>query len=302
MRISFDEVRKNKIKSFILVSLFIILIGLIGGVIGFYYNNMYLGLIIAMGFSLIYSLIAYSQGGNMVLKLTGAKPVTKREYPYLYHTIEGLAVAAGIKPPKAYVIEDEAMNAFATGTEPDNAAIAVTTGLLKKLNRQELEGVVAHEMAHIKNYDIRFMILTTVLVGIISLLSHFMLRMFFYGGGRNMPKNPRVALPLIIVMVILVILAPIFSQMIKLAISRKREYMADATGAILTRYPPGLASALRKIGKDAKQLKAANSSNAHLFIYSPFKSKKSKKKKRFYKGLFSTHPPIEERISRLEQM
>ena len=302
MRISFNEVRRNKINSFILISLFIILIGFIGGAIGLYFDNIYIGLIIAMVFSIIYSLIAYKQGGNMVLKLTGAKPVTKRQYPHLYHTIEGLALAAGIKAPKAYIIEDDAMNAFATGTNPDNAAITVTTGLLKKLNRQELEGVVAHEMAHIKNYDIRFMILATVLIGIVSLLSHFMLRMFFYGGARNMPKNPRVALPLIIVMVILVILAPIFSQMIKLAISRKREYMADATGAILTRYPPGLASALRKIGKDAKQLKAANSSNAHLFIYSPFKSKKSKKKKRFYKGLFSTHPPIEERISRLEQM
>lgn len=299
MRISFDEVRKNKINSFILVSLFIILIGFIGGAIGFYFDNIYLGLIIAISFSLIYSLIAYFQGGNMVLKLTGAKPVTKREYPHLYHTIEGLAVAAGIKAPKAYVIEDDAMNAFATGTNPDNAAVAVTTGLLKRLNRQELEGVVAHEMAHIKNYDIRFMILATVLVGIISLLSHFMLRMFFYGGARNMPKNPRVALPLIIAMVILVILAPIFSQMIKLAISRKREYMADATGATLTRYPPGLASALRKIANDKKQLKVANSSNAHLFIYSPFKKKRKKKS---FKNLFSTHPPIEERISRLEQM
>ena len=299
MRISFNEVRRNKINSFILISLFIILIGFIGGAIGLYFDNIYIGLIIAMVFSIIYSLIAYKQGGNMVLKLTGAKPVTKRQYPHLYHTIEGLALAAGIKAPKAYIIEDDAMNAFATGTNPDNAAITVTTGLLKKLNRQELEGVVAHEMAHIKNYDIRFMILATVLIGIVSLLSHFMLRMFLYGGSRRLPKDGRVAIILIAATIILAVLAPIFSQMIKLAISRKREYMADATGAILTRYPPGLASALRKIGKDTKQLKAANSSNAHLFIYSPFKKKKNK---RTFKGLFSTHPPIEEGVSRLEQM
>ena len=297
MRISFDEVRKNKSRSVILISVFIILIGFLGGFIGFIYDNILFGMIIAIIFSLIYSIIAYRQGGNMILRLTGARPVTKQEYPHLYHSIEAIAVAAGIKPPKAYVIEDDAMNAFATGKDPDNAAITVTTGLLKVLNRQELEGVVAHEMAHIKNYDIRFMMLTTVLIGIVSLLSHFIFRVFLFGGGSNR-KDGRVTLILLAIGIVLVILTPIFSQIIKLAISRKREYMADATAAVLTRYPPGLASALEKISGDGRKLKSANSSNAHLFISSPY----HKKKKSFLKNLFATHPPIEDRINRLNQM
>ncbi len=297
MRISFDEVRKNKSRSVILISVFIILIGFLGGFIGFIYDNILFGMIIAIIFSLIYSIIAYRQGGNMILRLTGARPVTKQEYPHLYHSIEAIAVAAGIKPPKAYVIEDDAMNAFATGKDPDNAAITVTTGLLKVLNRQELEGVVAHEMAHIKNYDIRFMMLTTVLIGIVSLLSHFIFRVFLFGGGSNR-KDGRVTLILLAIGIVLVILTPIFSQIIKLAISRKREYMADATAAVLTRYPPGLASALEKISGDGRKLKSANSSNAHLFISSPY----HKKKKSFFKNLFATHPPIEDRINRLNQM
>lgn len=300
MRISFNEVSKNKTRSVLLISAFIILIGMLGGIIGLYLNNIYFGLIIALLFSFVYSIIAYNFGGNMILKLTGAKPVTKEQYPHLYHSVEAIAISAGIKnAPKAYVIDDPAMNAFATGKDHEHAAITVTTGLLKVLNREELEGVIAHEMAHIKNYDIRFMMLTTVMIGIVSLLSHFLFRVVLFGGN-NRSKDGRLFGILLIVSIILLILTPIFSQIIKLAISRKREYMADATAAVLTRYPKGLSNALRKISGDTNKLKSANSSVAHLFIASPFHKKK--KKKSFFKNLFSTHPDIEDRIKRLEEM
>ena len=301
MKIMFNEVRNNKIKSFFLILIFIVLIGVLGAVLGFYYGNLYFGLIIAVIISLVYILISYRSGDKMILKMSGAKPVTKKEYPYLYHTVEGLAISAGIPTPKAYVIEDSALNAFATGRNPKNASITVTTGLLKIMNRQELEGVIAHEMSHIKNYDIRFMMLTAVLVGIVILLSDFLLRSFLWGGhGRRHSSRGggQFAVILIAVGLILAILSPIIGELIKLSISRKREFMADANGAILTRYPPGLTSALRKISKDPDPLvDKANKSTAHLFISTPFR-----KKTGFIPNLFLTHPPIEERIKRLEAM
>ncbi len=300
MRIMFDEVRNNKIKSVILASFFIILIGLLGAIIGLIYGSLYFGLIIAVIFSFIYSIIVFYSGDKMVLGLSGAKQVTKREYPHLFHAVEGLAVAAGIPTPKAYVIEDSALNAFATGRDPKNASVTVTTGLLKTMNRQELEGVIAHEMSHVKNYDIRFMMLTAVLVGIITLLSDFLLRSFLWGGKgkRDSKGKGQIGVILIVVGLALAILTPIIGQMIKLAISRKREYMADANGAILTRYPPGLASALRKISKDPDPLvDKANKATAHLFISTPFR-----KKHGAMINLFSTHPSIEERIKRLQAM
>jgi len=248
MRISFDEVRRNKIKSNFLIFFFIILIGAIGAAIGAVYADFITGVIMAVFFAIIYSLIVYNSGSNMILGMSGARPVTKEEYPYLYHTIEGLAIPAQIPVPKAYVIKDSALNAFATGKDPKHASITVTTGLLEKMNRQELEGVIAHEMSHIKNYDIRMMMLAAVLVGVV--------------------------------------------------VSRKREYMADANAVTMTRYPAGLANALKKIANDPDPLvDKANRATAHLFISTPFR-----KKKKLFGNLFSTHPPIEERIKRLEQM
>ncbi|MBU0980544.1 MAG: M48 family metallopeptidase [Nanoarchaeota archaeon] len=296
----FDEVRGNKIRSWLLVSFFIVLIGLLGAVIGLVYNNLYLGLAIALVFSLIYSMIGFFSGGSMILSLSGAKPVTKKEYPHLYHTLEGLAIAADIPTPKGYVIEDSALNAFATGRDPKHASVTVTTGLLKVMDRQELEGVIAHELSHVKNYDIRFMMLTAVLIGIVTLLSDFLLRSFLWGGGRrrSSKSSGNLGLILIVAGLLLAILTPIIGQLVKLAISRKREYMADANGAILTRYPPGLASALAKIAKDPDPLvDKANKATAHLFISTPFRDTKG-----FVNGLFSTHPSIEERIRRLNEM
>ncbi len=298
MLIAFDEVRKNKIRSYLLIFIFMILIAGIGMLIGYFYGSVYFGLGMALFFSLIYTLIVFFSGDKMILSLSGAKPVTKKEYPHLYHTVEGLALAANIPTPKAYIIEDEAMNAFATGRDPKNSAIAVTSGLLKKMNRQELEGVIAHEMSHIKNYDIRTMMLAAVLVGVVALLSHFMLRSFLWGsGGRRDNRGGQLQIVFILIGLALAILTPFIAQIIKLAISRRREYMADASGAVLTRYPPGLASALRKIEKESVRLKSASNATAHLYISNPFKNKKS-----FFSGLFSTHPSTKERIRRLEAM
>ncbi|MFH1182128.1 MAG: M48 family metalloprotease [Candidatus Woesearchaeota archaeon] len=295
MRIAFNEVSGNKWKSILLMSLFIIILGLLGAVIGLFYNNTYFGVSIAVIISLVYTLVAYYSGDKMILGMSGAKPVTKAEYPYLYHTIEGLAIAAGMPAPKAYVIDDSAMNAFATGRDPKHASITVTTGLLKVMNRQELEGVIAHEMSHIQKYDVRFMMLTAVLVGLVTLLSDFLLRSFLY--SKRDKKSGQVGILLIVAGLILAVLAPLIGELIKLAISRRREFMADANGTILTRYPKGLADALRKISKDPDPLvDKANKATAHLFISSPFR------KSGGVANLFSTHPPIEERIKRLEEM
>ena len=300
MRLMFEEVRRNKIKSIMLLLLFIVIIGLLGALAGnFWYGDMLFGLAIAVSFSIIYSIFSWFSGDKMVLNMSGARPVTKEEYPYLFHTVEGLALAAGIPTPKAYVIEDSALNAFATGRDPEHAAVAVTTGFLESMDRQELEGVIAHEMSHILNFDIRFMMLTVVMVGIVTLLSDFILRSFGWGRGRNRSKNGGKAGALLLVVgILLAALAPIIGNLIRLAISRGREYMADANAAILTRYPPGLAGALRKIAGDPDPLvDKANKATAHLFISTPFR-----KETGYVAKLFSTHPPIEERIRRLEEM
>src|SRR3989344_3059527 len=226
MRIMFNEIKSNKIKSVLLMSLFILIIGILGAAVGIFFGSIIFGLALAIIISMIYIPITYFSGDKMILKMSGAREVTKKEYPHLYHTVEGLAIAASIPTPKAYVIDDSALNAFATGRDPKNASITVTTGLLEKLNRQELEGVVAHEMSHIKNYDIRFMMLTVVLVGIITLLSDFLLRSFLYGGkgGKSSRKGGQLTIFLIALALVLAILSPIIGELIKLAISRKREF------------------------------------------------------------------------------
>lgn len=294
-----EEVRWNKIKTYIIISLFIFIIAILGYFLGIIYGSPIFGFGMAIFGAILYSIIIYIQGSNIILKTTGAYEVTKKEYPYLFHTVEGLAIAAGISTPKCYVIEDSALNAFATGTDPKNASITVTTGLLKKLNRQELEGVIGHEMSHIKNYDIRVMLITAVLVGITILLSDFIIRTFIWGGhSRERKEGGQLILILIVVAFILAILAPIIGELIKLAVSRRREFLADASGAMLTRYPEGLASALEKIKNDPDPLvDKANKATAHLFISTPFR-----KKKGFLTRMFSTHPPIEERIQKLRGM
>ena len=299
----YEEISSNKRKSYLLIFVFLVLVIFIGYIIGFFYGSPYFGLGFAIFIGLIYFLFSYFSGANTIMALTGAKEAKKPEYTYLINTVEGLSIAAGLKKvPKVYVIDDSALNAFATGRNPDNSYVAVTTGLLNKLNRQELEGVLAHELSHIKNYDIRVMMLAAVLVGITVLLSDFLLRSFLWGGkGGKDEKSQGTAVVIIIVALGLAILSPIIAELMKLAISRKREFLADASGAMLTRHPKGLADALRKIKEDPDPLvDKANKATAHLFISVPFRH--DKKKVSWLQNMFSTHPPIEERIKKLEGM
>jgi heat shock protein HtpX len=308
MRLMFDEVRNNERQSLFILFLFIIFalaLFLIATLLFTYdpnqaqpiFNEQFFFIYsIFVAVTLGYVLFFLSQGDKMVLNLTGAKPVTREDYPHLYHTVEGLAIAAGIPPPKAYVIDDSALNAFATGFKPDKSAIVVTTGLMQKLNRQELEGVVAHEMAHIKNKDVKVMLYVAGLIGVFTLLGTFFYYMSFTRSSSD--RDGRMQLIGILGWVLFSIIGVLFGTLFKLALSRKREFMADANGAVLTRYPKGLADALRKIKGDPDPLvdKASNAT-AHMFISTPFR-----KKSGVLTGLFATHPPIDERIKRLEEM
>lgn len=307
-----DEVRSNQWKSVFIIVMFFAFVAFLGIAGGFVFGLWQtgqpsvgfsiFGFALAFFASLIYMGIFMSTGAKMVLKTTGAIEANRKTYPFLYHTTEALSLAAGMRtPPKCYVIKDSALNAFATGFKPENSYICVTTGLMEKLNRQELEGVLAHEMSHIKNQDIKVMLLAAGLVGAVVLLADFMFRMFIFsghggsGGGSGDNKGGPLIIAVIVFYVLIIILSPIIANMIKLAISRRREYLADASGALLTRYPEGLASALEKIKNDPDPLvDNANKATAHLFISTPFR-----KKKPFLAGMFSTHPPIDDRIAKL---
>ncbi|MEK7571599.1 MAG: M48 family metalloprotease [Patescibacteria group bacterium] len=245
-------------------------------------------------FALIYSFVSYFYSDKMVLATTGAKEIHKAQNPEFYRIVENLALGEGMPIPRLYVIQDPSANAFATGRDPKHAAVAVTTGILERLNRAELEGVLAHELSHVKNYDTRVLAITAVLVGFISLLSDLFFRHLLWGENR---KNNNIFL--LAIAIGLAILAPIIASLIQLAISRKREYLADASGVLLTRYPEGLASALEKISSDPRPLKTATSATAHLFIINPLKGKGFSG---WLTHVFSTHPPIEERIKILRSM
>ena len=255
----------------------------------------YSGVWFAIILSLIMTSISYFSGDKIALSVSGAKQISKEENSYLYNMVENLCITAGAPMPKIYIIEDGAINAFATGRKPELASIAVTRGALEKLENEELEGVLAHELSHIKNYDIRFMMLVAVLVGAIAIMSDIFIRSRLFGGRRDSDNNGNAGAILMIVGIVLAILSPIIAELIKLAISRKREYLADASGSLLTRYPEGLARALEKIRDENLPMRSASKATAHLFIASPFSGKK-------ISGLFYTHPPIEERIKQLRQM
>ena len=242
----------------------------------------------------MYSWSSYQYGDKVVLSATGAKPAEGPQYIYLNDTVEGLAIAAGIPKPKVYVLPSNELNAFATGKNPENASIAVTKGLLETLDRQELEGVIAHELSHIENRDIQFMTLVAVLVGVAGILSHMILRTWRFGGGRKRDKRGSYEIIIIVVGLILAIIAPILTRLVQLAISRKREFLADASGAELTRYPDGLADALQKISQRNNGKMNVSEAVSHLFIADPNRSALD--------ALYATHPPIEERIQRLREM
>jgi heat shock protein HtpX len=293
----YQQIAANRRNSFFLVFLFIVFFLLLGWVFGKVYNAGGVGIGIALLVAMFITLITFFYGDKMVLGISHARLVDPKENPYLANVVEGLAIAAGVPPPKTYIIDDSAPNAFATGRDPKNSSIVVTTGLLQKMNRLELEGVIAHEMSHIKNYDIRYAMLVVILVGTIALLSDWMGRSFFYGGRRGRRGGGAGGGIFVLLALVLAILAPFIAQMIRFAVSRQREYLADANGALLTRYPEGLASALEKISKDTEPLEVANKATAHLYIINPLLDHRSR-----LNDLFSTHPPVEERIKRLRSM
>ena len=293
----YNQIASNKRRSYLLIFFFILIIAAIGYVFSLYTQWGYGALVAAVVIAIVMSWGSYYYSDQIVLGMSGAVPVTKEQEPHLWNTVEGLSMAAGLPMPRLYVIEDTAPNAFATGRDPQHAALAVTRGLLDKMNRLELEGVVGHEMAHIRDYDIRFMMLVSVLVGTVVLLSDWMLRSLWYGRGRRSGDRGGGSGILMLIGLIFVILSPIIAQLMQLALSRRREFLADAEGARLTRYPEGLASALEKIAADTEPLEVANKATAHLYIYNPLRDHGG-----WLNGLFGTHPPVEERVKRLREM
>ena len=293
----FEDIKKNKIKSWFIVLLFLIFISLI-----IYYICMALDLgtmsiVIAMIFAIASTWGSYYYSDRIVLSLNKARPATKEENLKLVNILDALVVSSGLPcTPKLYIVEDAQPNAFATGRNPENAVICVTTGLLDKLEYYELEGVIAHEMAHIKNYDIRLSAVVSVMVGFVVILSDWFTRISFWGGSKDRDDDSKGNAIIMFIGLIFLILAPIFGKLMQLAISRKREYLADATAIEFTRNPDGLISALQKISGDPNELKVANNATENMYIASPFRGKKSSS------SLWSTHPSIEDRVEALRNL
>ncbi len=288
----YNEIAANKRRSvFLIVFFFLFIIGL-AYLFGLYYGDYYSTVVLAVIISLVMTLVSYFSGDSIALSLSGSKQISREDNPYLYNMVENLCIASGTPVPKIHIMEESAINAFATGRKPETASISVTRGALEKLENEELEGVLAHELSHIKNYDIRFMMLVAVLVGTVSILADILFRTHIFGGRKRENNGAGI---LGIIGIVLALLSPLIAELIKLAVSRQREYLADASGSLLTRYPEGLARALEKIGAENQPLTRASSATAHLFLANPFGSSK-------LKSVFSTHPPVEERVKRLRGM
>lgn len=298
----YSQINANKVRSFFIIFVFITLISFFFFLVGKFVGDPTSYFIIGLIFSLVSGLGSYLYSDKIVLFMTGARPANKNDHFDFYTLVENLSIAAGLPMPSLYVIDDPSPNAFATGRDPKHAVVVATTGLLEKLERVELEGVVAHELSHIKNYDILLMSVVSILVGMIAFVSDWLMRGFWWGGfSRRSDEEGRGRNSLLFVFFILfLVLMPVVATLIQLAISRRREFLADASGALLTRYPEGLARALEKIASDSHILHTASNATAHLFIVNPFQ--KRKKFVDWLAGLFSTHPPIEERIRLLREM
>jgi heat shock protein HtpX len=302
----YEQIAANKRKTVLLVLGALVLFGIVGYVIGaLYLTSGWVGLAIALAIAAAMSIASYRYGDRLVLASTRAKAVSPEAEPRLHNIVEGISIAAGVPKPAVYVVPEQAPNAFATGRDPEHSSIAVTQGLLDMMNRVELEGVIGHELAHVQDRDILVGTIVATLVGAIVLVSEFFLRFWWIGGaGRRRDSSGDgggiFGIVLLVVGILLMILAPIAGQVIKLAVSRNREYLADAQGALLTRYPPGLISALRKIGASPTAMRSANNATAHLWLSQP--SRLPGESSTRLERLFSTHPPIEDRIRRLEEM
>ncbi len=291
----YNQITKNKQKSFLLMLIFVAVIALLAWVWSQYSNTGSSMVVLAIVIASLMSLFSFYAGDKLALSSAGAKEIKREDNPYVWRMVENLSITAGLPMPKVYIINDASMNAFATGRDPEHASIALTTGIIQGLENEELEGVIAHELAHIKNYDIRVMMVVIVCIGIITLLSDWLLHSFLWRGNKDSDNKANAVI--MVIGLVLAILSPLFAQLIQMAVSRKREFLADASGALLTRYPEGLARALEKISaqNSIHQLSHANKATAHLYFANPFKAKSVSK-------LFSTHPPVEERIQALRTM
>ena len=298
MATTYDFIARNKTRSYVLIVVFVLFVSFIGWVIGAVTDYGNGGLVLALAVAFLMTFIGYYSGDKVALMTSGAQgPLAHDQQPYLYRIVENLCIAGGLPVPKVYVIPDRTINAFATGRDPKHASIAVSTGALELLDKQELEGVIAHELSHVKNFDIRYMMLVLMLVNVVTLLS----RWFFYAGrfgGRSQDSRGNAGNVLAIVGIVLLVLSPIIATLVQFAVSRRRESLADASGALLTRYPAGLMRALQKIQRyNTQPMARANNATAHMFLANPFGNGK-----RSFSKLFMTHPPIEERIAALEAM
>ena len=298
----YSDIKSNKIKTGFIVSLFIIVIALIVYYVSMAFDLGYMSIVIAMIFSIGSALASYYYSDRIVLSINKAKPATQEQYQKLNNILDGLMISSGLENrPKLYVVDDPQPNAFATGRNPQNSVICVTTGLLEKLDYYELEGVIAHEMSHIKNYDIRLSCVVSVMVGFIVMLSDLFSRALFWGGMKDRDSDSKANGVLMLIGLVFLILAPIFGSLMQLALSRKREFLADSTAVELTRNPDGLISALQKLDADPNELETANNSTAHMYIVSPFKSNVKDEEKR-KTSLFSTHPSIDDRIEAIRNL
>jgi heat shock protein HtpX len=296
----YSQIESNKRRSFLLIALFIGLLSLVGYAYGYVTGTGYEGLAFALIISVGMTLVSWFAGDKIVLATSGAEEIKSREQaPYVWNMVENLCITAGLPMPRVYLIPDSALNAFATGRDPKHASIALTKGIVDRLENEELEGVIAHELSHVKNDDIKFMMLVAILVGAITLLGHYFLRGMMFGGRRGRSDKDGLGTIGLVLGIIFLILSPIIGQLIKFAISRRREYLADASGALLTRYPEGLARALEKIRDTSVPVARAPEATAHLWISNPFGNGTSGFK---FANLFSTHPPIEDRIKELRKM
>lgn len=290
----YSEIAANKRKTVFLLMGFFALIAALAIIFGQAYGNNAITVGALIG-AAIYALISYYGAAKMAVAMNGAKEIQKSDHPRLWRTVENLAITNGMPMPKVYIINDPALNAFATGRDPNHAIVAATTGLLETMDKQELEGVMAHELGHVKNYDIRVSMIAFALVAAVAIMADMMLRASFYGRSFSRDERSSAGAVMMVLSLVAMILAPIVASMIQLAISRRREYLADATGAMTTRYPEGLARALEKIRDQGSTLKRQNASTAHFFIANPLS-------RRSFAALFSTHPPVDERIAKLRGM
>lgn len=295
----YEEISANRRMTIALFAVFFFLILALGFAISFLVGSYFFIPLFGI-LAIVYIMVSYYGSDRLITAISRAKPASEQQFKQLHNIVEEMAIASGLPKPRVYIIDDSAINAFATGRDPQHSVVCVTTGCLTRLDRAELTGVVAHEMSHIKNYDIRVMTMAAILVGIAVLLSDFLLRLFLFGGlgrSRGNDKGGILMIAAIAFGLVLAVLTPFIAEAIKLAVSRKREYLADASAAEITRYPKGLASALGKIRADTEPLEAANKATAHLYIADPLKGQKL-----WMKSLFSTHPDINDRINRLMNM